>query len=113
VASGGAEGLQLLFTGDASASGIQLDVSVGVGAQIHAAASRLLDDDSGAINGQVDTLTGQNERAQTQIERLNERIERQRESLLERFAAMESALASMNTLLESIRSQIDAAFGGS
>ena len=113
VASGGAEGLQLLYSAEASASGIQLDVSVGIGAQIQAAASQLLDSESGTITSQIDTYTGQNDRAQTRVERLDERIERQRENLLERFAAMESALASMNTLLESIRSQIDAAFGGS
>ncbi len=113
VTSGGAEGLQLLYSGEASASGIQLDVSVGIGAQIQAASSRLLDSESGTITSQIDTYTGQNDRAQTRAERLDERIERQRENLLERFAAMESALASMNTLLESIRSQIDAAFGGS
>ncbi len=113
VTSGGAEGLQLLYGAEASASGIQLDVSVGVGAQIQAAASQLLDSESGTITSQIDTYTGQNDRAQTRVERLDERIERQRENLLERFAAMESALASMNTLLESIRSQIDAAFGGS
>lgn len=112
VTSGGAEGLQLLYNGEASESGIQLDVSVGIGAQIQAAASRLLDSESGTIGGQIDTLTEQNERAQTRVERLDERIERQRENLLARFAAMESALASMNSLLESIRSQIDAAFGG-
>ena len=112
VTSGGAEGLQLLYNGDASASGIQLDVSVGVGAQIQAAASRLLDGESGTISGQIDTLTDQNERGQSRVERLEERLERQRENLLARFAAMESALASMNTLLESIRGQIDAAFGG-
>ncbi|MGI9419652.1 MAG: flagellar filament capping protein FliD [Geminicoccaceae bacterium] len=112
VTSGDAEGLQLLYQGDASASGIQLDISVGVGAQIQAAASRLLDSDSGTIGGQVDTLTDQNERGQSRIDRLEERLERQRENLLARFAAMESALASMNTLLESIRGQIDAAFGG-
>ena len=113
VTSGDAEGLQLLYQGDASASGIQLDISVGVGAQIQAAASQLLDSDSGTIGGQVDTLTDQNERGQSRIDRLEERLERQRENLLARFAAMESALASMNTLLESIRGQIDAAFGGS
>lgn len=112
VLSGGAEGLQLLYNGDAPASGIQLDVSVGVGAQIQAAASRLLDSESGTIGGQIDTLTDQNDRAQTRVESMDERIERQRENLLARFAAMESALASMNTLLESIRGQIDAAFGG-
>lgn len=112
VLSGGAEGLQVLFNGDASASGIQLDISVGVGAQIRAAATQLLDTTSGTIGGQIDTLTEQNERSQTRIDTMEERLERQREDLLSRFAAMESALASMNTLLESIRSQIDAAFGG-
>lgn len=113
VASGEAEGLQLLYSGEASASGIQLDVSVGIGAQIQAAASQLLESESGTIAGQIDTYTSQNERAETRVERLDERIERQREELLGRFAAMEAALASMNTLLESIRSQVDAAFGGS
>lgn len=113
VVSGDAEGLQVLYTGDSSASGIQLDISVGVGSQIHAAASQLLDSESGAIGGQIDVLTDQNERGQSKVDRLEERLERQRENLLERFAAMESALATMNNLLESIRSQIDAAFGGS
>lgn len=113
VASGGAEGLQLLYTGSASASGIQLDISVGVGAQIHAATTQLLDTTSGTISAQVDTLTEQNERSQTRIERLQERLDRQREQLLERFAAMESALASMDTLMESIRSQIDSFSSGS
>ncbi len=112
VASGGAEGLQLLYTGDASASGIQLDISLGIGAQIQAAATQLLDSESGAIAGQIDTFTGQNERGQSRIDSMEERLTRQRENLLNRFAAMESALASMNTLLESIRGQIDAAFGG-
>ena len=112
VTSGEAEGLQLLYNGDTSASGIQIDISVGIGAQIRAAASRLLDSESGTISGQIDTYTDQNDRALSRVERLEERLERQRENLIERFAAMESALASMNTLLESIRGQIDAAFGG-
>lgn len=113
VNSGGAEGLQVLYTGTSAASGIQLDVSVGLGAQLHAAASQLLDSDSGAINSQIDTLSNKNERAQTKVDSMEERLERERERLLTRFANMESALASMNTLLESLRSQIDSAFGGS
>ena len=113
VNTGGAEGLQVLYTGNASASGIQLDISVGIGAQLHAAAGQLLDNDSGAINSQIENLTDKNEFAQTRVDTMTERLERERERLLERFAAMESALASMNTLLESIRSQIDSAFGSS
>jgi len=113
VDTGSAEGLQVLYTGGASASGIQLDVSVGIGAQLHAAASQLLDNDSGTIGSQIDTLTDKNERAQTRVDSLDERLERERERLISRFANMESALASMNTLLESLRSQIDSAFGSS
>ncbi len=113
VNTGGGEGLQVLYTGNASASGIQLDISVGVGAQLYAAASQLLDNDSGAINSQIENLTDKNEFAQTRVDAMDERLERERERLLERFAAMESALASMNTLLESIRSQIASAFGNS
>lgn len=111
VNNGGAEGLQLLYTGNNSASGIQLDVSVGIGAQLHAITEQLLDNDSGAINSNIETLTNKNELAQTRVDTLDERLERERENLLERFANMESALASMNNLLESIRSQIDSAFG--
>lgn len=111
VNNGGAEGLQLLYTGNNSASGIQLDVSVGIGAQLHAITEQLLDNDSGAINSTIETITNKNELAQTRVDTLDERLEREREHLLERFANMEAALASMNTLLESIRSQIDSAFG--
>ncbi|MGH1479893.1 MAG: flagellar filament capping protein FliD [Geminicoccales bacterium] len=111
VNNGGAEGLQLLYTGNSSVSGIQLGVSVGIGAQLHAITEQLLDNDSGAINSNIETLTNKNELAQTRVDTLDERLEREREHLLERFANMESALASMNNLLESIRSQIDSAFG--
>lgn len=113
VNSGGAEGLEVLYTGDASASGIQLDISVGIGAQIYAATDQMLERESGAINSAIETLTDKNERAQSRVDVMNERLDRERERLLERFARMEAALASMNTLLESIRSQIDSAFGGS
>ncbi len=113
VNDGGAEGLQVLYTGNASASGIQLDISVGIGAQLYAATEELLDSNSGTISTEVDTLTDKNEQAQTRADRLDERLERERERLLERFAAMEAALASFDTLLESIRSQIDSAFGSS
>ena len=113
VNNGGAEGLQLLYTGTSSSSGIQLDVSVGIGAQIHAAASELLESNSGTITSEIETLTNKNEFAEGRVETLNERLERERERLLLRFSAMESALASINTLLESIRSQIDSVFGNS
>ena len=113
VTSGGAKGLKLLYSGTASASGIQLDISVGVGAQIHAAADQMLDGDGGVINGEIKTLQEKNTFSQNRVDTMNERLERERERLLERFARMESALSSMNNLLDSIRTQIDSAFGSS
>ena len=63
------------------------------------------------IEGEIDSLEGQNELGTARIERLEERLERERERLLERFVAMETALATMNRLLDSLRQQIDASFG--
>ena len=110
VVDGGAKGLQLLYTGTAAASGIELDLSVGIGAKLYNALDALVDESSGMIANEIDALEAQNELGQSRIERQEERLERERERLLERFVAMETALATMNRLLESLRQQIDAAF---
>ncbi len=107
VIDGAAEGLQLLYTGSSAASGIQLDLSVGVGAQIYAAVDGLVDETSGLLANEVDVLEGQNELGQQRVTRLEERLERERERLLERFIAMETALATMNRLLDGLRQQIE------
>jgi flagellar hook-associated protein 2 len=112
VLQGGAEGLKVMYNGNASASGIQLDVSVGIGAQLHAAMDALTDESDGLIAGEIDSLTGQNQLNRDRIARLEERLERERERLFERFVAMETALASMNQLMESLRQQIESSFYG-
>jgi flagellar hook-associated protein 2 len=111
VVAGPAKGLKLLFTGAAPVSGVQIDLSIGLGTQIYHAADALADQTSGLIEGEIDSLEGQNELGTARIERLEERLERERERLLERFVAMETALATMNRLLDSLRQQIDASFG--
>jgi flagellar hook-associated protein 2 len=110
VVEGGAKGLQLLYTGTSTASGIHLDLSVGIGAKLYGAVDALIDQGSGLIANEIGTLEGQNELGQARIERLQERLDRERDRLLERFIAMETALTTMNRLLESLRQQIDAAF---
>jgi flagellar hook-associated protein 2 len=112
AASGGAKGLQLLYTGTASASGIQLDLSVGIGAKLYDTVDAMIDDKSGPLANEVDNLEGQNDLGQDRIDRLQARLDREHDRLLQRFAAMETALTSMNQLLESLRQQIDAAFNG-
>jgi len=110
VVGGGAEGLQLLYTGTSSASGIELSLSVGVGAQIYSAADGLVDETSGLLANEIESLESQNESGQERIERMEAHLERERERLLERFVAMETALTSMNRLLEGLRQQIDSSF---
>jgi flagellar hook-associated protein 2 len=111
VVAGPAKGLKLLFTGAAPASGVQIDLSIGLGTQIYKAAEALADETSGLIGGEIDSLEGQNELGTARVDRLEERLERERERLLDRFVAMETALATMNRLLDSLRQQIDASFG--
>ena len=111
VVSGGAKGLQMLYTGTSSASGIQLDLSVGVGAQLYNAVGSLVDDSSGLIANEVNNLKGQNDLGQERIDRLQARLDREHDRLLARFAAMETALTTMNQLLESLKQQTNAAFG--
>jgi flagellar hook-associated protein 2 len=111
VMNGPAKGLRLLFTGAAPASGIQIDLSIGLGTQIYQEVETLADQTSGLVAGEIDSLEGQNELGAARVERLEERLERERERLLERFIAMETALATMKRLLDSLRQQIDASFG--
>jgi flagellar hook-associated protein 2 len=111
VISGGAKGLQMLYTGTSSASGIQLDLSVGVGAKLYNAVGGLTDDSSGLIANEVNNLQGQNDLGQERIDRLQARLDHEHDRLLARFAAMETALTTMNQLLESLKQQTNAAFG--
>ena len=110
VVEGGAKGLQMLYTGTSAASGIQLDLSVGIGAKLYGAVDVLIDESSGLIANEIGALEGQNDLGQARIERLQERLDREHDRLLERFVAMETALTTMNRLLESLRQQINSAF---
>jgi flagellar hook-associated protein 2 len=111
VVDGGAKGLQLLYNGTSSASGIELDLSVGVGAKLYDTVNAMVDDTSGLIANEVDNLQGQNDLGQERADRLQTALDREHDRLVQRFAAMETALTSMNQLLESLRQQTNAAFG--
>jgi flagellar hook-associated protein 2 len=106
----GANGLRLFFNGAADLSGVQLDFTVGVAAQMFFAVDGLLDTDTGAVENGIQSLEDQNEIASDRIEAILERLEIQRQSLLDRFLRMEEALASMNNALDSIRQITDAMF---
>lgn len=108
----GAQGLNLLYTGNAAASGISLNFTIGLGAQLFFAIDDMLDATSGTVTNEIESLKDQNQLAQDRITRIDERLAIQRQSLLARFLAMEQAIATMNSVLDSVRQITDAMFAG-
>lgn len=99
----GAEGLRLLYNGTGDASGIDIDFSIGLGAQMFFELDALLDSESGSLEAERDALNAQNRLAEDRVDQMLERLEFQRERLLERFIVMEENLARMNSILDQIR----------
>lgn len=108
VESGDADGLRLFFTGLDLTSSVTIDYTVGIGAQMFYAIDTLLDEATGLVETEIDSLEDTNEISEDRVAEMLERLEIQRSSLLERFIAMETALASMNRVLETIQNQSDA-----
>lgn len=107
VESGGAKGLKLLYTGNADTNA-QIDFSVGLGAQMFFELNDILDSKTGTVEGEIQGLTTNNERAQSRVDETLVRLELQRTSLLQRFISMETNLQSMNRILDSIGQMSDA-----
>jgi flagellar hook-associated protein 2 len=119
VTSGDAQGLKLFYTGFTLPESVQLDFTVGVGAQLYFAITNLIERTSdsagnpvrGAVEGEIDTLTDQNEVSNDRITEMLARLEIQRQSLIERFLNMEQAMARAESILNSIKRTTDAMFG--
>ena len=103
-----AEGLKFLYTGTASASGIQLDFTTGVAAQMMFEVERIVDPQTGTIANESSALADQNEAASARIEQMLLRLELQRQQLLDKFIAMETALATMNSIMDAMRQTFEA-----
>ena len=99
----GAEGLKLLYTGNTDASGLTVNFTTGIGSQLYFTVDDFLDETTGSLVNEIETLDDQNDFNQDRIDLLLLRLERQRQSLLQRFIAMETALTLMNSILDSIR----------
>lgn len=104
----GANGLQLIYNGNTSVTGINLDISTGIGSQMFFEVDRIVDQTTGSIQAEVDSLTDQNTLAQSRIDEILARLERQRQSLLDRFIRMEQTLTTINNTLNAIKQQFDA-----
>lgn len=107
----GANGLSLLYTGDQSLSGVHLDVSVGIGAQMFYALDNMLDTNSGAVDSEINTLKDQNDQTQTRVDQMLTRLENERQRRLQEYQNLETRLAQMNQVLDQIKQTTNAMFG--
>jgi flagellar hook-associated protein 2 len=109
----GAGGLQLLYTGTANLSNVQLNFSVGLATQMYNLTTQTLDPTTGSIQTEIKSLQDQNTTNQDRIDRGNANLDYQRTQLLNKFINMETALAQMNSTLDSLKQMTDAMFGNS
>ncbi len=104
----GVDGLKLLYTGTDDVSGVTLNYTVGIGAQLFHALDTILDQTTGSVENEIDALDDQNTQTQVRVDEMLARLERQRQSLISRFIAMETALITMNRILDSMRQSFEA-----
>lgn len=107
INTGNAAGMQLFFDGFSGPTSVDLNYTVGVGAQMFFAIEDMLDDATGTVETEIDSLTDTNVINEDRITEMLARLDIQRRSLLERFIAMETALATNARILESVQASAD------
>ena len=107
VNTGNAEGLQLFYNGLSGVTSTQLDLTVGLGAQMFFKLGELLDVTTGIVDGEIEELTDQNTLNNERITEMLDRLEIQRQNLLERYISMETAIASGNRIMDSLKQTTD------
>lgn len=107
VNTGDAEGMQLFFEGFSGPTSIDLNYTVGVGAQMFFAIDDMLDEATGSVETEIDGLTDTNVISEDRITEMLARLDIQRRSLLERFIAMETALATNARILDSVKASAE------
>ena len=107
VNTGDAQGLQLFYNGLSGITSTQLDITVGLGAQMYFKLGELLDVTTGIVDGEIDELTDQNRLNNERITEMLDRLEIQRQNLLERYISMETAIASANRVMDSLKQTTD------
>jgi flagellar hook-associated protein 2 len=107
----GANGLQLLYTGNTDLSGVQLNFSVGLATQLYYLSTQYLDPTTGSVQTEINALTDQNSATQDRIDRGNASLDYQRTALLNKFITMETALSQMNSALDQVQQLTNSLFG--
>jgi flagellar hook-associated protein 2 len=106
----GASGLQLLYTGTTDASNVQLDFTVGLGAQLFFSLGNMLDTTDGLIQADIKGLQDQSTQNQTRIDSMQSLLDQQKQDLTLKFNNLETALAQAQSIKDTLTQMFDAAF---
>lgn len=98
------EGMTFIYSSPGD-SVVNITLSQGIGDRIYNALDSLLEEDVGAVDVELSSLSDENDRATREIDRIDEIVETFRQRLLLQFSALESALSKANSLLQSLDAQ--------
>jgi len=104
-------GLQLIYGGGGSQSGITVTSTNGIANQLSSFLTSVTDPNTGLIATEQNTIATQNTTTQTQITTINTQIATQKQTLLTKFSQLESAISSANSTLNYLNAQQLAASG--
>ena len=91
-------GLTLVYA-STDATTANASISRGIADQIFNNIESILDEQTGQLELEVNSVEDSNRRLEAEIERIDNQVELFRESLIRQFSALESLLSSVNTLL--------------
>lgn len=106
----GANGLQLFYSGTTDASNIQIDFTVGLGAQMFFALDNFLNTTNGLIQADITGLQDQNTQNQSRVDSMESLLDIQKQTLTDRFVNLESALARAQSIKDTLTQLFDAVF---
>jgi flagellar hook-associated protein 2 len=102
------EGTQLFYSNTVNATA-DITLTQGYGDRLFNTLEDVLEDDTGILTIEEESLSDRDTRLQEEIDRIDAMIDRYRELLLDRFSALEQAVSAVNSILQSLQAQSDAA----
>lgn len=97
-----AQGLTMLYNGSTAASGVNINVTVGIGSELYGFVNGAGDPIGGTVQSEITSLTDANTQNQTKIAALQARLAIQKSALLAQYTAMESAISSLNNIMSTL-----------
>lgn len=101
------EGSEFVFASGADAT-VNVTLTQGYGDRLYNLMNSYLNDSSGALTQEVETLTNKKDQNADEITAIDDRMAAYRDQLIQQYAGLEAALTQANQLLQLLQAQSDA-----